>query len=304
MNLSKILFPAPTPSYDEATLDGEMIWIPYDSSVPGSKSATISRPKSLERGSLGSKPSKRLFPGDTQRRAFAKHAVSHENSPLPSELLAKADAYIKLTENQEASASNRTTLEESQFPRESSPDVAASYLALQQHSHNTSNQGLTSKSRRTSLFKPTSAGTSGVVLSKISNPKPHRTKAGGCFGFIGGKAKKKAERSKEQEIDNHINQIMENMYKRHGRPKPTSLQDLTIKYSKFESPTIPEEVKTIPRTYTSELKNNHIPTLLLKSKRPTRRVLIYFHANNEDLFQSYDLLEHLRRTLKVCWFKS
>ena len=47
----------------------------------------------------------------------------------------------------------------------------------------------------------------------------------------------------------------------------------------------------------------YIPCLLLKSMVHTKKIIIYFHGNGEDIYLSYDLLNHLRNSLNVFSFK-
>ena len=54
----------------------------------------------------------------------------------------------------------------------------------------------------------------------------------------------------------------------------------------------------------TDLKNEKLfPCLLLQSKFPTSKILVYFHGNGEDIYLAYDLLGHLRNYLQVIFFK-
>jgi pimeloyl-ACP methyl ester carboxylesterase len=43
----------------------------------------------------------------------------------------------------------------------------------------------------------------------------------------------------------------------------------------------------------------YIPCLFLTPKEPSRKILIYFHGNGEDIHLAYDLLSHIRNTMQV-----
>lgn len=43
----------------------------------------------------------------------------------------------------------------------------------------------------------------------------------------------------------------------------------------------------------------YVPVLYLNSNTNSDNVLIYFHANGEDIFSSYPLLNHLRQNMEV-----
>ena len=45
-----------------------------------------------------------------------------------------------------------------------------------------------------------------------------------------------------------------------------------------------------------ELSKTNIPCLYLESYQPTSQLIVYFHANAEDIGLAYPLLETLRRT--------
>ena len=45
--------------------------------------------------------------------------------------------------------------------------------------------------------------------------------------------------------------------------------------------------------------NNHIPCLYLPFSSGSSKLLIYFHGNAEDIGLSYEMLDHLRSSLKV-----
>lgn len=47
------------------------------------------------------------------------------------------------------------------------------------------------------------------------------------------------------------------------------------------------------------VKNEYIPCLYLPYSQGSNKVMIYFHGNAEDLGQAYQLLNHLRNTLKL-----
>lgn len=63
-----------------------------------------------------------------------------------------------------------------------------------------------------------------------------------------------------------------------------------------------EKKKEIPSTIvqkTNSKKINHIPCLYLPYSQGSSKVLIYFHGNAEDIGLAYELLDHLRNTLRI-----
>lgn len=68
-------------------------------------------------------------------------------------------------------------------------------------------------------------------------------------------------------------------------PKPT-----------YSPESLYNELLYVPR---DESKSTFVPCLFMPYSKGSSKLLFYFHGNAEDLGLAYELLEHLKQTLKV-----
>ena len=70
--------------------------------------------------------------------------------------------------------------------------------------------------------------------------------------------------------------------------------------SSYSSASFPGELIWIPRPAEHKnKKDSSIPCLMLTSKRPSSKILIYFHGNAEDIGMTYEINDLIRNTLDI-----
>lgn len=124
-------------------------------------------------------------------------------------------------------------------------------------------------------------GREGLDAKKI------KVKGGSCFSFLNVPPKKKTD------INTYASENVHNL----NNNIHIAIQNLNkdpVKGGVIESSS-DSEYESTPISF----KVCYIPCLLLQSAFPSKKVLLYFHANNEDISSTYELLTHLHKTFMV-----
>ena len=83
------------------------------------------------------------------------------------------------------------------------------------------------------------------------------------------------------------------------RTDPVSKSLNTFPLKELRPPVGPVKVEALRQTFAESATSSYIPCLLLRSGICTRKFMVYFHGNGEDVNLAYDLLCHIRNNLNV-----
>lgn len=313
MNLNKLVFPAPLSSYDTETLEGQLVWIPRRESQTNKRTNKKSRSKSYEKISQEKKEQARC----PNAKKFTRRIATGDEfgSFKPEGRSVRIGSYSKLEDNINRSKLDDIILEDLPTTTDSSNTRRTSLhldspttfrppcRAYRVIPHSKSKSALDSYT----LANLEEKKKSGMYLHKLEKAKncdtrPRAKNNGGCFAFFTG-GRKRVKSDDEEKAEEHVGRVVRNMTRKQTKSMSKSMVNSdSFDCSESVSPTKPCKSSKKDGYVTMNKKaatKSYIPSLIIQHNCPNAQILIYFHANHEDIYQSYDLLAHLQRTLKV-----
>lgn len=285
MYFNKLLFHPPSSRYTTQSLQGKIIWIPKQ--VPKKKKRTNPKKKSKSIDTTEHVLSKaatctgiKLLCTSSKRGVRDDSPDIHHNDiaiAIPEEKKDQIDmkiqprkhtypgAHTHRKKSQEVVGRKSVNAEMQQTSRENKIDLEAN-----------------NESREKAISSILDVKASHSMHNNEERKKVHQK--GGCFQFFhlpkrkfsdegGGTTMRTITLEKIAGLESHVGKVLEHD-------------------SSSESE---EEVPLDPLNF----EITYIPCLFLGSKFPTKKILVYFHGNNEDISLTYDFLERLQSTFMV-----
>lgn len=267
MNLNRIIFPAPRASYNRNTFDDELIWIPKNNHTTTQTSKTKFRSKSQEKTSKET--------NQTTKQLLCKKIILQNKQTIETEVR-EEPTYVNIYQNEsETTERDRFEIKDRDFykllPYLRQPNE---YTALDEHPQRSvkKNRCRSERQGRRRKYAESSESRSSSREAASATLKNSKKKGIGNFSLFGFMKKKN-----RKDLGDF----------------PSAKNKSNAKsFVKLDEISEGKSAKAID-------EKDSIPCLMLKNRVPTKKILIYFHANSEDLFLCYDLLDHLKKTLKV-----
>lgn len=293
MYLNKLLFPTPKSTYDIKTMANEILYIPRERSLR--KKFKIQR-KVQDPENPESK-SKKGFKG-----FFSKLSSSFKSTKKSTEVIntkhspKSGESPVKHNSNDDSDCSppKKLVLEDQENEIEentktnkevgSDPEAQRPRMSQSMYSSNIMRRSMGSK----------------TDIQPKDRPKSKKKKPG-CFGFMLGNKNKKFD------IDEYDGAGGSN----HHHHNDLKMSDLKHLSRDIITQILEERRKGEDDSSSSEdeIENNHqglpikkvlfIPCWCLASRQPTKKTLIYFHGNAEDIYSASELLRNLNANLNL-----
>ncbi len=286
MYFNNLLFHPPSSKYTTQSLQGKIIWIPKQ--VPKKKKRTNPKKKSKSIDTAD-RPSSRpenctgikLICTNTKRGVRDDSSDIHQNDiavTLPEEKKSEINTRIQIRKESYPGASGHK-----KKPQEVAGRKSVNIEIQQTSGENKIDLEGNKESREKAISNILSIKAKQSAHKDDERKKVHQK--GGCFQFFHLPKRKFSDENNSGGRDMGTLTL----------EKIKSLEGQVEKELEHESSSESDEEPFDPNNF----EITYIPCLFLGSKFPTKKILVYFHGNNEDVSLTHDFLERLQSTFMV-----